>query len=206
MVLYYMLFLCAPPIIPWYMLNFLSLHLKLIFVIMFQLDFVPWLYDYLQWWNGSDTFVVVIAFLFVPPWRWPRKWQNHVGGYLVIKYIKILLCICTYLLVVFILWIYVAFWLCTIIYLDFSSFTCKPATWLASYRVHIVPLSDDIILFQFCVLSPNCDVIQYHAKCLCECGDKWIIHSPCEVGKRENECETVYTLCQYRHHCVLIPV
>jgi len=95
------------------------------------------------------------------------------------------------LLVVFALWIYATLLLYKIIYLDFSSFTRKPATWLASYRVHIIPLSNEVILFKFCALSPNCDVIQYRGKCLSEGGDKWIIHSPREVGKRENECETV---------------
>ena len=35
-------------------------------------------------WNGSDIFVIVILFLFIPPWRWPNKWSKHVGGYPVI--------------------------------------------------------------------------------------------------------------------------
>jgi hypothetical protein len=184
----------VPPIIrtivPWFSHNnVLSVHLKLIW-------FILWSCDYIQCWNGSDTCVAVIALLFVPPWRWPCKWQKNVGVYLVIKYIKILLCICLYsycmdLLVVFVLWIYATFWLYTIIYLDFYSFTHEPANWLASYNVHVIPLCDEVIPSQFCVLSPNCGVIQYRAKCLSEGGDKWITHSPCEVGKKENECETV---------------
>jgi len=36
-------------------------------------------------WNGSDTFVIVIIFLFIPPCRWPHKWPKHVRGCLVIK-------------------------------------------------------------------------------------------------------------------------
>ena len=36
-------------------------------------------------WNGSDTFVIVIVFLFIPPCSWPHKWPKHVEGCLVIK-------------------------------------------------------------------------------------------------------------------------
>jgi hypothetical protein len=38
-------------------------------------------YDYIQWWNGSNTHVISIEFLFIPPWRQPHKWPNRVGGY-----------------------------------------------------------------------------------------------------------------------------
>jgi hypothetical protein len=29
--------------------------------------------------------IIVIFFLFLPPWRWPREWLKHVGAYSVIK-------------------------------------------------------------------------------------------------------------------------
>lgn len=37
---------------------------------------------YFQWWNSSDTFVIAIVFLFIPPW--PHKWPKHLAGYPVI--------------------------------------------------------------------------------------------------------------------------
>ena len=38
-------------------------------------------YNYIQWWNCSNTYVISIEFLFIPPWRQPRKWSKRVGGY-----------------------------------------------------------------------------------------------------------------------------
>jgi hypothetical protein len=44
-----------------------------------------WLCGCFQWWDGSNALVVVIVFLFMPPWRWPHKWRKHVVGCPVIK-------------------------------------------------------------------------------------------------------------------------
>jgi hypothetical protein len=36
-------------------------------------------------WGGSDTFVILTVFLFIPPQRWPHTSPKHAGKYLVIK-------------------------------------------------------------------------------------------------------------------------
>jgi len=46
---------------------------------------VLWLYDYFQWCSVSDISVIVVVFLFIPPWIWPHTQPKHVGGYCVIK-------------------------------------------------------------------------------------------------------------------------
>jgi hypothetical protein len=56
---------------------------------LLTIEFILLLNDYFQWWNGSDMFVIVVVFLFIPPCSWLYKRLKHVGGYAV-------LCICWY--------------------------------------------------------------------------------------------------------------
>jgi hypothetical protein len=51
----------------------------------FNCEFIFWLYNHFPWWNCSETSVIVIVLLFIPPWRWPHKRPKHVWGYLVYK-------------------------------------------------------------------------------------------------------------------------
>ena len=38
-------------------------------------------YDYVQWWNVPNTYVIAIIFLFIPPRRQSHMWPKHVAGY-----------------------------------------------------------------------------------------------------------------------------
>jgi hypothetical protein len=85
--------LCTPSIETWYTSRYVSIFWTCLYKYLSTIQFILWLYG---WWNGSDTFVMVLIFLFIPPWRWPHKWPKHAGGYPAVKLHQNTLCICWY--------------------------------------------------------------------------------------------------------------
>jgi len=43
------------------------MHVPSKLVTLLTTEFILRLYDHFQWWNGSDTFVTVTAFVFITP-------------------------------------------------------------------------------------------------------------------------------------------